>query len=554
MKRLTLFLIILVALGVAGGLFWYWRGNTYSKDVLRLEILGPSEINLGEEVEYIVRYKNNGNFRLDSPELIFEPPEYAIYEEELFERQVLGPDQLGQAIYPGTERNFSFKFRLLGREGEIKIAKASLSYQPKNLNARYESESSFSSQIKSVPITLDFDLPSKVEAAKDFIFRLNYFSNVDYLLTNLRAQIEYPSGFEFIKSTPKSLEKTEWKIPILNKSEGGRIEITGNLSGKVGEAKIFKAKLGIWKEGEFILLKEITKGVELAKLSLYLRQEINGNPQYAALPGDWLHYEIFFKNTGEEDLRNLSILNQLEGDAFDFSTVKSNLGKQLGDNSIVFDWRRVAELQYLAPTEEGKVDFFIKLKDDLGNVKNPTLRNTVFIGKVKEEFITKITSKLEVVQKGYFEDEVFGNSGPLPPHVGETTTYTIMWQVRNYYSDVKNAKVKAILPNNIELTGEIFPEQEVSKFSFDPESREIVWAVGDLARGVGISGSPLTIAFQIGFTPSSSQRYQILDIIKEAKIAGEDSWTESTIEAQAPSISTLLPDDPTVTNEMAIIQ
>jgi len=554
MRKIFILVIILAALGAAGGIFWYWRSNTYSKDVLRLEILGPSEINLGEEVEYIVRYKNNGNFRLDNPELIFEPPEYAIYEEELFERQVLGSDQLGQAIYPGTERNFSFKFRLLGKEGEIKIAKAFLSYQPKNLNARYESESSFSSQLKAVPITLDFDLPSKVEAGKDFIFRLNYFSNVDYLLTNLRAQIEYPSGFEFIQSTPKSLEKIEWKIPILNKSEGGRIEVTGNISGEVGEAKIFKAQLGIWKEGEFILLKEMTKGVELAKLSLYLRQEINGNPQYAALPSDWLHYQIYFKNTGEEDLRNLSLVNQLEGDAFDFSTVKSNLGTQLGDNSIVFDWRRVAKLQYLAPTDEGKVDFFIKLKDDLGNVKNPTLRNTVFIGKVKEEFITKVTSKLGVVQKGYFEDEVFGNSGPLPPRVRETTTYTIMWQVKNYYSDVKNAKVKAILPQNIELTGEIFPQEEVSKFSFDSESREIVWAVGDLTRGLGISGAPLTIAFQVGLTPSESQRYQILDIIKEAKITGEDSWTESTIEAQAPSVSTLLPDDPTVTNEMAVIQ
>ncbi len=165
----------MAALGTAGGLFWYWQSNTYSKETLRLEVLGPSEITLGEEVEYIVRYKNNGNFRLDNPELIFEPPEYAIKDEEIFDRQVLGPDQLGQAIYPKEERNFSFKVRLLGKEGEVKIAKAFLSYQPKDLNARYESESSFSSQIKSVPITLDFDLPSRVEADKDFIFRLNYY-------------------------------------------------------------------------------------------------------------------------------------------------------------------------------------------------------------------------------------------------------------------------------------------------------------------------------------------------------------------------------------------
>ena len=156
---------------------------------------------------------------------------------------------------------------------------------------------------------------------------------------------------------------------------------------------------------------------------------------------------------------------------------------------------------------------------------------------------------MEVVQKGYFQDEVFGNSGPLPPEVGKTTTYTIMWQVKNYYSNVKNAKVKAVLPEGVELTGSIFPEEEVSRFTFDSQSREIVWSVGDLERGLGITNQGLTLAFQIAFTPKESQRYQILNIINEAKIMAEDSWTETTIQFSASAINTLLPDDPTVNDE-----
>jgi len=365
-------------------------------------------------------------------------------------------------------------------------------------------------------------------------------------------------GFEFIESTPKSLEKTEWVIPVLNKSQGGRIEIRGFLSGEIGEAKIFKAKLGIWKEGEFILLKELTRGVEMTKLSLYLRQEINGNPQYVALPGDWLHYEIYFKNIGDEELNNLSLINKLEGEVFDFQTIKSDLGQaEPGDNSVIFDWRKVSKLQYLAPMDEGKVDFWIKLKDDLGNVRNPVLQNKVFIGQLKEEFLTKISSKLEIVQKGYFEDEIFGNSGPGPggtPKVGGTTTYTILWQVKNYYSDIKNAKVKATLPPQVSLTGKIFPEEMASKFSFDSQSKEIVWSIGDLEREIGISKPPLTLAFQITFSPDESQRGQTPEIIGQAKISGEDSWTESEIEAIFSAITTALPDDPTMTPEKGIVQ
>jgi len=538
--------------------FLNWRKNIYSKEVLKLEILGPTEVTLGREVEYIVKYKNNGNFRLEDPELVFQPPENSIKDEKIFERQILGKDQLGEAIYPGEEKSIPFKMQLLGKEGEAKIANASLSYQPKNLKARYESSTSFTTTIKSVPITFEFDLPSKVEVNKDFVFRINYFSNLDSLLTDLRCQIEYPVGFEFIESTPKSLEKTEWVIPVLNKSQGGRIEIRGFLSGEIGEAKIFKAKLGIWKEGEFILLKELTRGVEMTKLSLYLRQEINGNPQYVALPGDWLHYEIYFKNIGDEELNNLSLINKLEGEVFDFQTIKSDLGiTRPGEDSVVFDWARVPKLQYLAPMDEGKVDFWIKLKDDLGNVKNPVLQNKVFIGQLKEEFLTKISSKLEIVQKGYFEDEIFGNSGPGPggtPKVGGTTTYTILWQVKNYYSDIKNAKVKATLPPQVSLTGKIFPEEMASKFSFDSQSKEIVWSIGDLEREIGISKPPLTLAFQITFSPDGSQRGQTPEIIGQAKISGEDSWTESEIEAIFSAITTALPDDPTMTPEKGIVQ
>jgi hypothetical protein len=549
-KKFFIFLILLAA--ILGGLgYWNWQKNTYSKEILKLEILGPETVDLAEDFEYIVKYKNNGNVRLEEARLIFEYPKQAILPENAsyFQEKSL------EDIYPGEEKVIPFRARLLGKEGERLIAKATLSYRPKNLKARYQSTTTFTTSIKSIPITFEFDLPSKIEPEKNFNFRLNYFSNLDYLLTDLRIQIEYPSDFEFIQSTPRSIEKNEWAIPILNKSQGGRIEISGRISGEVGEAKIFKAKFGIFKEGEFILLKEITKGLEIIKPSIYLRQEINGNPQYVALPGDWLHYEIYFKNIGDDDLSNLFMICNLEGEAFDFQTLKSDLGSfESGDNSIVFDWRRVSKLQYLAPTEEGKVDFWIKLKDDLGVVKNPILRNKIFISQVKEEFLTKISSKLEIAQKGYFQDEVFGNSGPIPPRVGEKTTYTIIWQVKNYYSIVKDVKVKAVLPPWVELTGKIFPEEESSKFAFDSQSREIVWSVGDLEIGQGILNPPPSLAFQIAFIPQEAQRNQIPELIGEVKITGEDSWTESEVKATAPSITTDLPDDQTVDEKGGRVQ
>lgn len=552
-KLIIIFSILAVSLGVFG--FQKLRQNAYSKEILKLEILGPTESTLGENLEYIIKYKNNGKFRLENPELILEFPKYALEDGKFLERKIMDSSKLGEAIYPGEEKNISFKINLLGSAGDIKTLKAVLSYQPKDLKARYESSTTFTTTIKQVPLTFEFDIPSKIELGQEFVSRINYFSNVASPLLDLRIQAEYPQGFEFVSSLPKSLEKTEWEIPVLNKNQGGRIEIRGKISGNIGEAKIFRAQLGIWKEGEFIKLKEAERGVEISKPSVYLRQEINGNPQYVAIPGDWLHYEIYFKNIGDDVLNNLFMVSKLEGEAFDFQTIKSDSGAtQSGDNSVIFDWRKVSNLQYLAPMEEGKVDFWVRLKDDLGNVSNPFLRNKVFVSQVEQEFTTKISSKIDIVQKGYFQDEVFGNGGPLPPRVGEITTYTIMWQVKNYYSDVKNIKVKAVLPVEVMLSGKIFPEDQSSKFSFDSESREIIWLVGDLARGAGISHPGPNIAFQIALTPGYDQRQRVASLIRETMILGEDVWTEAIIEAQAPAIDTTLPDDQSVTEAMGVVQ
>jgi len=558
MKKFTIFIIIsALVVGIYG--LYYYQKNVYSKDVLKLEILGQEETELLQEIKYTVKYKNNGNVRLEEPELVFDYPDNALPADGTSLRVVKKSEELGEVIYPGQEKTFTFTARLMGQEGEVKEARASLSYQPKNLKARYVSETSFTTIIKKIPLNFDFDLSSKIESGKELKFRLNYFSNVDYPLAGLRIIIDYPSGFEFIDSTPKSLEKTEWDIGLLNKAEGGRIEISGKLVGEVGAEKIFQAKIGTWQDGEFILLKEVSRGITVIKPALYITQQINNNPKFTASPGDLLHYEVFFRNIGEEFLNDMFLLVTLNGSAFDFETVRAPEGDFTpGDNSIIWDWRRVKNLQLLSPQSEGKVEFWVELKDEweIKNLedKNPEIKTIIFLSQAKEEFTNKVNSKLAISQKGYFNDEIFGNSGPLPPKAGEATTYTITWQAKNYYNEVKDAKVKAVLPKNVSLTGKIFPQEQTDKITFDSQSREIVWNVGDLAVGQGILTSAPNISFQVAFLPGESQKGQIPEIIGQAEIIGQDEWTGETLRVSSPSINTALPDDGRVSEEQGRVR
>lgn len=566
MKKIIIVILIFgFILGIFGFGYWHWNKNIYSKDSLKLEIIGPQEATIFEEVEYTVKYKNNGNIRLEEPRLIFEFPEYTLSadpksEESFSIRQEIGPDEI-EDIYPGQEKIIKFKGRIFGKEGEIKIAKVWFSYQPKNLKVRYESSSSFSTIIKSVPLTFDFDLSSKIEAGREFKFYLNYFSNLNYPLSNLGVKIEYPSDFEFLESKPRALEKTEWDIPVLNKAEGGRIEIKGRLLGESGNQKIFRAMLGVWQDNIFIPLKEITRGVSLGQPGLDIFQLVNGSDNYIASPGDLLHYEIFFRNISSEPFVNLFLVVKLEGKGFDLSSIKTDSGQvSKGDYSIVWDWHKVSKLSFLGQGEEGKVEFWVNLKNwqtTSIQEKNAVLRNSVLLSQTKEEFEIKMNSDLVVVQKVNYNDEVFGNIGPNPPKIGKTTTYTVLWEVKNYYNEVKNTTVRAVLPHNVKPTGKIYPETESSKFFFDNQSREIVWRIGDeetLKPGTGFLVPSPFISFQVALTPDSSQKGTIAQIIGEVKVKGEDQWTGLNIEGRDSAVDTTLPDDQFVSDHSGIVQ
>jgi hypothetical protein len=127
-----------------------------------------------------------------------------------------------------------------------------------------------------------------------------------------------------------------------------------------------------------------------------------------------------------------------------------------------------------------------------------------------------------------------------------------MWQVKNYNNDLKNVKVRAILPDWMRLTGEITPKD--AKFSFDSASKEILWDLGDISAGSGVSSIAPTVAFQVAFTPTSHQKGQTPNIIGEARITADDTWTESIIEKTSPEVNTTLPDDPSMGQGMGVVQ
>lgn len=533
--------IAVVAVFLAGFAVWSWQKNSFPKSALRLEILGPREVTVGQEITYTVSWKNASQVSLENPVLVFEYPEGTILAEGESRRNTIELEE----IYPGQQQTRQFAGRLFGKEGDVREAKAYLSYTPKNISARYETETKGASVISFVPLSFDLDLPSRTESGQQFSFVLNYFSNSEYPLFDLRIKIEYPEGFSFKEASPSSIGENEWKLGVLNKAKGGRITVRGNLEGSLQETKVFRATLGSWKNGEFTLLKESSKGVEITKPQIQISQVINGNTPSAVSPGQTLHYKITFKNVSERSLENLFLISALEGSVFDVSTIQTTNGTfQIGDNSIVWESQNVPRLRFLGRGETGSVEFQVNLRNDFDpQDQNLVARNKVLLSEANEEFGVKVNAKLAVEQRAYYEDEVFGNEGPVPPRTGSRTTYTVLWQAKNYLNEVKNVKVTAVLPLAVELTGKVFPED--AHLTFDSQSRELVWAVGDMQAGAGTQGQPISVAFQIALNPASWQRGNPAQLVEQALVIGDDSWTIQSITGTSPAVDTMVPNDST---------
>ena len=188
MSKKVIIILSIVVVVVAAAFFLY-KTAMFSKEILRLEILGPETAKVGDEIQYTVQYKNNGNFVLEQAKLTFLLPDNSLTEDgkTMFVQDL-------KDIYPGDQESVTFKGRLLGKDGDLKTAKASLSYVPKNITATYESDTTFITKIDASQITLNFDLPTQAEQGKDLPYSINYFSNVDYPLENLSIKVDPVPG------------------------------------------------------------------------------------------------------------------------------------------------------------------------------------------------------------------------------------------------------------------------------------------------------------------------------------------------------------------------
>jgi hypothetical protein len=109
--------------------------------------------------------------------------------------------------------------------------------------------------------------------------------------------------------------------------------------------------------------------------------------------------------------------------------------------------------------------------------------------------------------------------GPLPPRVGETTTYWIVWTIGPGSFTARQVSLAATLGPQVRATG-AFSTSIPSAFSTD--GKNITWNVTELALA---SAQTVTVAFEVSLTPTRDMRGKAAVLLNGGTATAIDTQT-----------------------------
>ena len=555
-------LIALLFVAAAASVFLWRTKYSFDQNKVSFSLFGPERIESGEEITYTIKYENNSDIELQNVRLILDYPNgsFSIDSDE----NKFKEDLILSNIVPHSQGQHEFKIRLTGLKGDMCEAKAKLIYRPSNIpNENFEKNKIFSTTIVSVPIKLSFsNLPDRVTHNQDLDIILTYNNDSNGSFSNLFVKIDYPFGFSYKAALPEPSESNNiWKIDSLSPQEEGKIVISGEITGQSEESKMFRAQIGTKKDsGELIILSEISRSSLVAFSPLRIWQKVNEQEIYVASCGETLKYKIQYKNTTNESLSSVVVTVKVDSPALDLTKLKVDKGSfESYNNTITWNSYLNPDLAILSPGQEGELSFSVKVKDHMP-INNYTNKNFIIVTEAKIDtpkvplslvgtkisgestLEVKVNTKLSFKASVYYNDSLIKNSGPTPPKIEQTTTYTVHWQIINESNDIENVEVHTYLPIYIKWLNNFSPSE--NNLKYDSATGKLTWKIEKVAAQTGILTPSKQIAFQIGFTPSVNQLNQSVDILNNSFLNAKDSFTGTDLSIEVKGVKTNLPDDP----------
>lgn len=552
-QRLLKWLILLaLVLFIIAVVIFLFGKPSFSEDQVVLELEGPTQASVGDEIIYKVKYGNQTKLELSNLRFKFIYPEESVVIKDGKTLKELNETFVVDKLQDGEKGEKEFRAFLVGDRGNIKNAKIELEFRAGDLRSSFEKSDTISTTLVSVPVSLTLVAPPSIVSGQLINYILDYRNESGESISDIKFTFDYPDGFVAQEENPKSSERNTWSVPVLRNGQGGRINIKGTLSGKEGEVKTVSASLKRAVNGEFVDYQKASTSSLISNPLLGLDVSVNGSKNYSAHLGSNLDYTIRYKNNSNLNLIGLNLEIKLEGEMYDLGKLDTQGGfYDSSSGTILWNAAVVPAFSALPPNKSGEIKFSVNIKDNFppggigrnfsvkaaAKLRTPNVPSGVDGNEiaVTSDLTTRISTKPTLSQIAYFNDPAFGSSGPLPPKTGEETVFTVHWQITNPGNDMNNTEVRALLPPGVTWKNIVSVGLGQSEPTFNPNNSEVKWSIGVLPQGTGVLTPKYEASFQVSIKPSVAGQKPTL--VKDGRFSGTDSFTKEQIVLNASDLT-----------------
>lgn len=565
-KKFFIFSIIffVLAIGYASYMF-FAGGNIVSNDNIDIAVLGNTFTAGGEDLPLQIEITNKNNSTLLLADLVVEYPKGS--SGDLSSDTERMRDSLGE-IPAGAVKKDNMKVVLFGEQGSTRQVKISLEYRVEGSNAIFVKEKYFNVTISSAPINLMVDAPSEASPNQSITLKVKATLNATKSASKILVRVDYPVGFQFSSATPvPDISNNIWSLGDLSPGAEKDISVTGRLVDvSDGEEKTFHVYSGSQSDSDTttigVVFNSLGQTVQIKKPFIEAKLLINGvyQTEYAVNTKTAIHGQINWTNNMDTKVNDLKIVAKLSGNALNRKTIYSSEGfYNSADDTITWDKNSEPGFVEVNPGDSGVLTFSVSpnslFSDSSGMLQNPMINTEVSIsgkqpmlGDATSELDNSETKNIKIISdvglasKALYYSGPFQAGGPIPPKVGKETIYNIEWSLTNTANNISGVNVTSTLPQWARYVGPTSPASE--DITYNPSTQEVVWNVGGIGRGTGITEAERVAYFQVAITPSLSQVGSAPVLLNDTVLTGHDDFANVDIKINKTSLNTRLLNDP----------
>ncbi|MCA9358068.1 hypothetical protein KC902_02280 [Candidatus Kaiserbacteria bacterium] len=531
-------------------MFWYFGGNQISSDNIQVTIEGQSLIGGGEVMSLEVLVANQNTVPIESATLILRYPNgtrsVGDSPRNLFEERIPLDD-----VGPGEIQKVPVKVAVFGEENAEKKIEASVEYRINGSNGMfYKDANPLAFRISSSPLVLRIDNVEKVASGQRVDLTITAVSNASSPLEDILITASYPNGFDFESSTPAPIYgENVWKIDKLLPEASTTIKLRGIVRGLTDETfRINFAAGPANPDNQYLVGSTLTDAradfiIERPFIDVAI--SINGDRDGSAIlpEADGSSVGINIKNTLEESVYDMIVEVVPGGNALDEDSIASSNGFYDSNTGTVrWEVSNNPSFAQINPGDTRGLSFSLNpgplRTEAFFNMVVNVYARRVAETSAQETLIGSVTAEAKYSSHVAMRSQVsrdagsFTGSGPIPPKVGEFTTYAVTLVAEAGANNVGNAIVETSLPIYVNW---LDMYEGDGTLTYNTVSKNMVWDIGDITRG-----QRKELTFQVSIQPSLSQLGTSPVLVRPQSLKANDRYTGVLLQDSAGAVTTEL--------------